>query len=135
MRPAMLDKILKTHFGAGLCIRRAKVSLFWPGMSSDIKNNCMPCPVCVQYASQAPKEPNLSNDIPYRPWSLVSQDILIWEEKWHLVTTCHYSDWVEIDIVPNTLTATVVEFTKPHFARFVISDSLVKDNGPQFISN
>ena len=57
------------------------------------------------------------------------------EGKWHLVTTCQYSDWVEIDILLNTLTATVVEFTKPHFARFGIPDRLVTDNGPQFISN
>jgi len=47
MRPAMLDKIHKTHIGVGLCIRRAKVSLLWPGMASDIKNKCMSCPVCV----------------------------------------------------------------------------------------
>ena len=81
--------------------------LFWPGMTSDIKNKCMSCRVCAQYASQAPKEPMLSHDIPDRPWSLVSQDILMWEGKWHLVTKCHYSDWVEIDILPNTLIATV----------------------------
>ena len=135
MRPAMLNKIHKTHFGTGLCIRRAKVSLFWPGMTSDIKHKCMSCLVCTQYASQAPKEPMLNHDIPHCPWSFVSQDILMWEGKWLLVTTCHYSDWVEIDILPNTLTATVVEFTKPHFARFGIPDHLVTDNGPQFISN
>ena len=83
MRPAMLNKIHKTHFGVGSCIPRAKVSLFWPGMISDIKNKCMSCPVCAQYASQAPQEPMLSHDIPDHPWSLVSRDILMWEAKWH----------------------------------------------------
>ena len=135
MRPAMLEKIHKTHFGVGSCIRRAKVSLFWPGMTSDIKNECTSCPLCAQYASQAPKEPMLSHDIPNRPWSVVSQDILMWEGKWHLVTTCHYSDWVEIDVLPNTLTATVVQLTKAHFARFGIPERLVTDNGPQFVSS
>ena len=135
MRPAMLEKIHKTHFGVGSCIRRAKVSLFWPGMTSDIKNKCTSCPLCAQYASQAPKEPMLSHDIPDRPWSVVSQDILMWEGKWHLVTTCHYSDWVEIDVLPNTLTATVVQLTKAHFARFGIPERLITDNGPQFISS
>ena len=134
MRPAMLDKIHNTHFGAGSCIRRAKVSLFWPGMTSDIKNKSISCPVCVQYASQVPKEPMLSHDIPEQPWSLISQDILMWEGKWHLVTTCQYSDWIEIDILPNTLTSTVVELTKAHFARFGVPDRVVTDNGPQFIS-
>ena len=54
--------------------------------------------------------------------------------KWHLVTTCHYSDWVEIDVLSNTLTTTIVHFTKAHFARFGIPERLVTDNGPQFIS-
>ena len=134
MRPAMLEKIHRTHFGVGSCIRRAKVSLFWPGMTSDIKNKCMSWSLCAQYASQAPKEPLLSHDIPDNPWSVVSQDILMWEGKWHLVTTCHYSDWVEIDVLPNTLTATVVQLTKAHFARFGIPVRLITDNGPQFIS-
>ena len=110
------------------------MSLFWPGTTSDIKNNCMPCHVYAQYASQAPKEPMLSHDIPDSPWSVVSQDILMWEGKWLLVTTCHCNDWVEINILPNTLTATEVEFTKAHFARFGIPDRLVTDNGPQFTS-
>ena len=76
----------------------------------------------------------LSHDIPDCPWSVVSQDILMWEGKWHLVTTCHYGDWVKIDILPNTLTATVVQLTKAHFARFGIPERLITDNGPQFIS-
>lgn len=130
MRPVMLNKIHKAYFEVGWCIRRAKVSLYWPGMTSDI----ISCLVCAQYASQAPKEPMLSHDIPERPWSLISQDILMWEGKWHLVTTCHYSDWIEIDILPNTLTSTVVRLTKAHFARFGVPDRVVTDNGPQFIS-
>jgi len=76
----------------------------------------------------------LSHDIPDSPWSLVSQDILMWEGKWNLVTTCHYSDWVEIDVLPNTLTSIVVQQTKAHFARFGIPEYLVTDNGPQYIS-
>ena len=73
MKPAMLDKTHKTHFGAGSCIRRAKVSLFWPGMKSDTKNKCISCPVCAQYASQVPKEPMPSHDIPERPWLYINQ--------------------------------------------------------------
>ena len=90
-------------------------------MTSDIKNKCTSCPLCAQYASQAPKEPMLSHDIPDSPWSVV--------------TTCHCSDWVEIDVLPNTLTATVVQLTKAHFARFGIPERLITDNGPQFISS
>ena len=52
----------------------------------------------------------------------------------YIVTTCHYSDWIEIDILPSTLTAIVIELTKAHFARFGVPDHVVTDNEPQFIS-
>ena len=71
----------------------------------------------------------LSHDIPERPWSLINQGILMWEGKWHLRTKCYYSDWIVIDILPNTLTSTVVELTKAHFARFGVPDRVVTDNG------
>ena len=90
-------------------------------MTSDIKNKCISCPVCAQYASQAPKEPMLSHDIPERPLSLISQDITMWEGKWHLVTTCHYTDWVEIDTLPNTLTSTEVELVSEYGFEHVTS--------------
>ena len=61
------------------------------------------------------------------------------EGKWHLVTNCHYSDWVKMfcatqDVLHNTLPATVVQLTKAHFARFGIPERLITDNGPQLIS-
>ena len=51
-----------------------------------------------------------------------------------MVTTCHYSDGIEIVILPNKLTSTVVELKKAHFVRFGVPDRAVTDNGPQFIS-
>ena len=61
--------------------------------------------------------------------------MLMWEGKWHLATTCDYSAWVEIDFLPNTLTATVVQLTKAHFARIGIPEPLITGNGLQFISS
>jgi len=124
----MLGKIQKNAFWSRLLHSRSQgVSLL---DRHDIKNKCTSCPLCAQYASQAPTEPMLRHDIPDYPWSVVSQHILRWEGKWHLVTTCYYSDWVEIDVLPNTLTETVVQLTKAHFARFGIPERLITDNGP-----
>ena len=95
-------------------------------MASDIEKKCTSRSLYAQYASQAPKEPMFSHDPPHFSWSVVSQDIL---------TTCHYSDWVEIDVLPNTLTATVVQLTKAHYARIGIPKHLVTENGPSFISS
>ena len=53
----------------------------------------------------------------------------MWEGKWHLVTTYHYSDWVEIDVLSNTLTATVVQLAKANFARFGIPERQITSPG------
>jgi len=41
---------------------------------------------------------------------------------------------IAVDVLPNTLTATVEQLTKAHFAKFGIPERLITDNGPQFIS-
>ena len=89
MRPVILNKIHKAYFGAGWCIRRAKVSLYWPGMTSDI----ISCLVCAQYASQAPKEPMLSHDIPERPWSLRRLTIILGLGSSRAIHACHSRDF------------------------------------------
>ncbi len=66
MRPAMLEKIHRTHFEVGFCIRRAKVSLFWPGMTSVIKKKLISCSL---FAQSSPKRTMLIHDIPDSPWS------------------------------------------------------------------
>ena len=71
MRPAMLEKIHKTHFGVGSCIRRAKVSLFWPGMTSDIKNKCTSSHCVLSMLVKPQKNPCLAMifQTAHGPWS------------------------------------------------------------------
>ena len=63
---------------------------------------------------------------------LVSQDICTHEKKDYLITVCHFSDWIEVDELQDTLAATVISKTKAHFARFGIPQICHTDNGPQF---
>ena len=51
-----------------------------------------------------------------------------------LVTVDHYSDFIEVDNLPDTLASTIVDKTEPHFARNGAPAVILTDNGPQFIS-
>ena len=132
--PYMLKRIHVNHLGAESNIRMAREVLFWPGMHSAIHNMCTACSICAKYNKSLPKEPMRSLPIPTLPWQIVSQDLFSLQGKAYLVTVCHYSDWIELDELPDTLSKTVVAKTKAHFSRHGIPAQCHTDNGPQFIA-
>ena len=95
---------------------------------------CDSCSVCAQYSRTLTKEPMKSLPIPTQTWQIVSQNIFTHEQKDYLVTVCHFSDWIEVDELQDTLSATVINKTKAHFARFGIPQICHTDNGSQFSS-
>ena len=134
MQKEMLSKIHANHFGADSNIRMAREVLFWQGMRKAIQDTCDACGICAKYGQTAPKEPMKSLPVPSRPWEIVSQDICELENQHYLVTVCHFSDWIEVDKIEDTLATTVVEKTKAHFARFGVPLTCHTDNGSQFVS-
>jgi hypothetical protein len=135
LRAIMLEKIHQSHRGPEYCLRFARDAVFWPGMAKDIEHTCSSCLNCAKYGKQAASEPMLSQPIPTRPWQFVSQDLFELEHNHYLITVDHYSDFYELDYLPNTLATTVIQRTKAHFARHGIPLRCLTDNGPQFISN
>lgn len=134
-RNAILQKAHAAHFGAESNIRLCKDTVFWPGMKSDIRETCRSCGKCAQFQLQNAKEPMKSQPIPEYPWQFISQDLCAFESSTYLVTTDHYSDFIEVDELENTLSTTIVAKTEAHFARHGVPETILTDNGPQFIAS
>ena len=134
MRPSMLKKVHASHQGAEACIRRAKDVLFWPGMNGEITNMVSQCAACNEYQSRQQKEPMMTPEIPTRPWQMVAQDLFTVNRENYLITVDYFSDYWELDQLPDTLSSIVIEKTKQHFARYGIPETVISDNGPQFHS-
>ena len=130
----MLTKIHHSHRGPEYCLRFARDAVFWPNMSKDIEEFCHSCSTCAQYGKQAAAKPMLSHPIPTLPWQFVSQDIFAFGHKQYLITVDHYSDFYELDELVNTLSTTIINLTKAHFAHYGIPLHCITDNGPQFVS-
>jgi len=132
----MLHRIHIAHMGAASNIRMAKDVLFWPGMRSMIEDTCAACGKCAQYKSQSnTKEPMLSHPIPEYPWQYVSQDLATFNSAHYLVTVDHYSDFIEVDELNDTLASTISKLTEAHITRHGIPEAIITDNGPQFIAH
>ncbi|CAB3984941.1 Retrovirus-related Pol poly from transposon, partial [Paramuricea clavata] len=81
------------------------------------------------------KEPLIPHEIPKRAWAKIGCDIFEFEKKSYLVTVDYYSNFFEVDRLEKLTSLAVIKKLKPHFARFGIPNTLVTDNGPQFISD
>ena len=134
MRTEMMTKIHSSHLGTDGCLRRARECLFWPRMTLDIKQFIAECDVCRSYEKSHQKETLMSHELPSRPWEKVGTDLFHWDDKDYLITVDYYSNFWEVDLLPNTTSDTVITKLKAHFARYGRPNQLISDNGPQYIS-
>lgn len=104
--------------------------LFWPGMNGEVTNLVSQC----AYLSKQQKEPMMTPVIPIRPWQMVAQDLFTLNRENFLITVDYFSEYWEIDQLPDILSSTVIAKTKEHFARYGIPETVISDNGPQFCS-
>lgn len=64
--------------------------------------------------------------------SFISHDRLKQGGGWYIFTVDHYSDWFEVDLLNEDITAAnVISVTKAHFARYGMPDTFLSRNGPQ----
>ena len=134
MRNEMKHDIHQSHLGVSGCTRRARESLFWPGMSSEIRQYISQCETCRRYETSEQKETLMSHELPERPWEKVGTDCFELDGKNYLITVDYFSNFWEIDLLDNLKSLTVVRKLKSHFARHGIPDQLISDNAPYFTS-
>ena len=122
------------HSGIEGCLKRARESVYWPGMTADIREHIQGCEICNEYAQAQQTEHLMSHEVPTRPWQRVGTDLFTFDGNEYLITVCYYSNFWEIDRLYDTASQTVIHKLKSHFARYGKPDELISDNGPQFSS-
>ena len=137
--PAALRKELMavthaSHIGIEGCIRRARDTLYWPRMATELKEYVSKCDVCLAHQSAPSKEPLLPHEMVARPWSKVAADLCELDGRTLLVITDYYSNFIEVARIISVTSRSVIKEMKDVFARYGIPDVLVTDNGAQFAS-
>jgi len=86
LRTQMLARTHIGHQGAKACVKRAQDVIFWPGMTTEIKEMVSHFSTCNETRDKQQKEPLMTYKIPSRPWKLVAQDLFTWNKKDYLIT-------------------------------------------------
>ena len=134
MRAQILEKIHSSHIGAEGCLRRAREVVFWPGMTTELKEYVSSCDTCNAHRQDQPREPLMSQPVPDRPWSRVAVDLFTLGNKEYVVMVDDYSNYFEVNALNQTTTAAITTCMKSQFARHGIPEEVRSDNGPQFSS-
>ena len=91
LRPDVLKKIHVGHQGETKCILLARESVFWPGITNDIKLMVQRCTACAQHQQAQPKMPIQQPDLPTRAWSKLGTDIFEYKGLQFLIIVDYYS--------------------------------------------
>ena len=135
LRPKIRERLHGAHTGIESCLRRARETVYWPGMTAEIKDYIAKCAVCATYQKEQPKEPLISHKIPTRPWETVGRDLFHFKDRDYLCTVDYYSSYFEIDTLTKKTAIPVIHSLKKHFSRHGIPNKLMSDNGPPFNSH
>jgi len=74
-RSYILDRLHAAHTGVNACQRRARETVYWPGITADIKRLIESCAVCSSHQQAVQKEPLMPYPAPERPWERIGVDI------------------------------------------------------------
>ena len=131
LRKNILTELHTGHTGVDRSLRRARETVYWPGMTNDLRDFTQRCETCCE--SQG-KELLMSHEILTHTWQKVGADLLTHNGKDYLITVDYYSNCWEIDRLYDTLSKFVINRMKAPFARYGTPEQLVTDNGLQFSS-
>ena len=75
MRPEILDRIHDGHQGINKCLERARLGVWWPGITSNIKRIVTMCSHCTEKRPTQRHEPLMTTPLPQGPWIRVGIDL------------------------------------------------------------
>ena len=130
----MLYRLHYAHRGVASTLLLAIESIYWPGMSGEIKQFIEMCDVCRAFDRKQPKETLIPPEVPDRPWAKVGVDLFTYRGRNYLTGVDYYSSFWEIDSLDETTSGAIVQRLKLHFARHRITETCLSDNGLQFTS-
>ena len=135
-RKAVLNKLHASHQGIEKTKRRARQTVYWPGINSDIKSTIEACNLCQEARPSLPKEPMIYEPVPDRPFVDVSMDLFTAGGENFMVYIDRLSGWPVVchfgSRCPNS--RILITSLRRIFADTGVPIRVRCDGGPQFAS-
>ena len=131
MRRGVLAQLHEAHQGSVRTKQRARLTVYWPGIDSDIDNLILACKHCQDGLPSHAREPLLPKSRPERPFQEVAGDFCSHAAHDFLILVDCYSDWPEIIAMGHSTTAPRLAMAlKKSFCHTGVPDIFWSDQGP-----
>ena len=84
MIPEMLNRIHEGHQGINRCLRLARESIWWLGMTRAIEQTITNCRTCCKFQAEK-SQPLISTEVPLYPWQKIGIDFFAWNNSNYIV--------------------------------------------------
>ena len=135
LQTKMTKLLHQTHPGIIRMKALVRSYVWWPGIDKDLENCSKGCQACQQHQNVEQKTPLHPLEFPKRRWQRLHLDFAgPFQGHMWLIVVDAYSKWPEV-IPMKVITATrTIKELHTIFARWGLSEQIISDNGPQFIS-
>lgn len=134
LRNEIKGKLHSAHMATDSMLRRARRTVFWPGMTTEIKQMAEACEICQQSKRKNQKESLKQHERGYQCWEKVGTDLFHIQGRNYIVLVDYFSNFIEVEYLPTMSTKTVIAKMKANFSRYGSPKILISDCGPQYTS-
>ncbi|GFS01193.1 Pol polyprotein [Elysia marginata] len=132
LRKEMKEILHNAHLGHDSMMRRARNTVFWPGINNELRQMAASCDACQRSKPKNQKEPLHQHDEGKTPWEKVGLDFCEFGDRQYLIVVDYFSNFIEVEHMTSTTTTHTISKLKQLFARYRIPKTIVSDNGTQF---
>ena len=134
IRTQLLSELHSTHPGIVKMKALARSYFWWPKLDSELELVIRTCPECQENQKSPTPVPMHPWEFPENPCQRVHLDYVTVDGKKVLVGVEAHSKWIEATIMNSTTAAATVKEVRRWFARLGLPETIVSDNGPQFVA-
>ena len=135
--PSMVQSVIETnhkgaHLGANKSVRYMDQFYWWPGMTTDVTNFVLSCPVCQARAPANRSQPDVGFSRTQRPLQYWHLDSLKEGGKHYTAMIDQETDWLAVWEAPRMTGAETVGWLDFYCATIGKPDGIFSDGGPNF---